>query len=355
MTLKWDHLHLSSFSNSLIAIIPMLYRLQLAVQCTLEKTMMNVLGVQMVKPCRRDSRPGKRVSVASRHTAALVEAVAPLQTAHVFTPRAAHRKVNFHRDECLQGPAQDLDAPTSLDSQSSNLNVVTSTIFSEGSCCQPFPINTTHICQPELLSVQRVAQSIQVHFHDSLGFCFEGVSQSPSVPPSYLCHFAPTLLFPHQPQVVRDQISHCTVKLRQTTGLMEYCLEVIKENDPSGFLQVRIYQLCFLFQMSLTLCECRTHSWDIQQPDLPCVPQKQNLPTSPVSVGEPATEHCLWHPGLRGRGGGSTLLFLCLIVSFLPKKRVLSCLGIPGLLPDSFVSRGPCVQGPALLPLPSAQ
>lgn len=40
-------------------------------------------------------------------------------------------------------------------------------------------------------------------------------------------------------QVVRDQISHCTVKLRQTTGLMEYCLEVIKENDPSGFLQVR--------------------------------------------------------------------------------------------------------------------
>ncbi|KAL8168649.1 UNVERIFIED_CONTAM: E3 ubiquitin-protein ligase trim9 [Gekko kuhli] len=39
-------------------------------------------------------------------------------------------------------------------------------------------------------------------------------------------------------QVVRDQISHCTVKLRQTTGLMEYCLEVIKENDPSGFLQI---------------------------------------------------------------------------------------------------------------------
>ncbi|TWW54728.1 E3 ubiquitin-protein ligase TRIM9, partial [Takifugu flavidus] len=39
-------------------------------------------------------------------------------------------------------------------------------------------------------------------------------------------------------RVVRDQISHCTVKLRQTTGLMEYCLEVIKENDPSGFLQI---------------------------------------------------------------------------------------------------------------------
>ncbi|XP_037833806.1 E3 ubiquitin-protein ligase TRIM9 isoform X2 [Kryptolebias marmoratus] len=43
----------------------------------------------------------------------------------------------------------------------------------------------------------------------------------------------------HKLKVVRDQISHCTVKLRQTTGLMEYCLEVIKENDPSGFLQVQ--------------------------------------------------------------------------------------------------------------------
>ncbi|XP_036818864.1 E3 ubiquitin-protein ligase TRIM9 isoform X1 [Oncorhynchus mykiss] len=42
----------------------------------------------------------------------------------------------------------------------------------------------------------------------------------------------------HKLKVVRDQISHCTVKLRQTTGLMEYCVEVIKENDPSGFLQI---------------------------------------------------------------------------------------------------------------------
>lgn len=38
--------------------------------------------------------------------------------------------------------------------------------------------------------------------------------------------------------MVWDQINHCTLKLRQSTGLMEYCLEVIKEDDPSGFLQV---------------------------------------------------------------------------------------------------------------------
>lgn len=44
-------------------------------------------------------------------------------------------------------------------------------------------------------------------------------------------------------QMVWDQINHCTLKLRQSTGLMEYCLEVIKEDDPSGFLQVSIHSL----------------------------------------------------------------------------------------------------------------
>ncbi|XP_055088282.1 E3 ubiquitin-protein ligase TRIM9 isoform X7 [Periophthalmus magnuspinnatus] len=42
----------------------------------------------------------------------------------------------------------------------------------------------------------------------------------------------------YKQKVVRDQITHCTMKLRQTTGMMEYCLEVLKENDPSGFLQI---------------------------------------------------------------------------------------------------------------------
>ncbi|XP_055444065.1 tripartite motif-containing protein 67 isoform X12 [Bubalus kerabau] len=41
-----------------------------------------------------------------------------------------------------------------------------------------------------------------------------------------------------QHKMVWDQINHCTLKLRQSTGLMEYCLEVIKENDPAGFLQI---------------------------------------------------------------------------------------------------------------------
>nr|XP_021504517.1 tripartite motif-containing protein 67 isoform X4 [Meriones unguiculatus] len=42
----------------------------------------------------------------------------------------------------------------------------------------------------------------------------------------------------HKLKMVWDQINHCTLKLRQSTGLMEYCLEVIKEDDASGFLQI---------------------------------------------------------------------------------------------------------------------
>ncbi|XP_062938761.1 tripartite motif-containing protein 67 isoform X2 [Cynocephalus volans] len=42
----------------------------------------------------------------------------------------------------------------------------------------------------------------------------------------------------HKLKMVWDQINHCTLKLRQSTGLMEYCLEAIEENDPSGFLQI---------------------------------------------------------------------------------------------------------------------
>ncbi|CAG5928464.1 unnamed protein product [Menidia menidia] len=51
-------------------------------------------------------------------------------------------------------------------------------------------------------------------------------------------------------QVVRDQITHCTMKLRQTTGMMEFCLEVLKENDPSGFLQL---EKCCTRNNSVTL------------------------------------------------------------------------------------------------------
>ena len=58
-------------------------------------------------------------------------------------------------------------------------------------------------------------------------------------------------------QVVRDQITHCTMKLRQTTGMMEFCLEVLKENDPSGFVQVR-YPLWMCVWSYLKFFDCET-------------------------------------------------------------------------------------------------
>ncbi|XP_012870026.1 PREDICTED: tripartite motif-containing protein 67 [Dipodomys ordii] len=45
----------------------------------------------------------------------------------------------------------------------------------------------------------------------------------------------------HKLKMVWDQVNHCTLKLRQSTGLMEYCLEVIKDDDASGFLQCGLW------------------------------------------------------------------------------------------------------------------
>ncbi|XP_078489974.1 E3 ubiquitin-protein ligase TRIM9 [Ciona intestinalis] len=39
-------------------------------------------------------------------------------------------------------------------------------------------------------------------------------------------------------KIVQDQLQQSTMKLRNTTGLLEYCIEVMKDNDPSAFLQV---------------------------------------------------------------------------------------------------------------------
>lgn len=99
---------------------------------TLEKALMNVLGVQVLKPRRRVSRPGKRESAASSHAAPRGEAIPLLQTAHAFTQSKAHGRVNFHREECLQGPVQDLNA---AESSEFFVSILPSIIFPEGSCC----------------------------------------------------------------------------------------------------------------------------------------------------------------------------------------------------------------------------
>ena len=41
--------------------------------------------------------------------------------------------------------------------------------------------------------------------------------------------------------VLKDQGSHCTSLLQRTTGLLHFCIEVLKESDPASFLQVSIF------------------------------------------------------------------------------------------------------------------
>ena len=38
---------------------------------------------------------------------------------------------------------------------------------------------------------------------------------------------------------IRDQIAYLSAKKTKTTGLLQYCVETLKEPDPTSFLQVR--------------------------------------------------------------------------------------------------------------------
>jgi hypothetical protein len=40
-------------------------------------------------------------------------------------------------------------------------------------------------------------------------------------------------------RTLKDQVSTCTCKLQHTTGLLQFCIEALKETDSAAFLQVR--------------------------------------------------------------------------------------------------------------------
>lgn len=44
-------------------------------------------------------------------------------------------------------------------------------------------------------------------------------------------------------KALREQVASCTSKLQHTTGLLQFCIEALKETDPTAFLQVRSYNL----------------------------------------------------------------------------------------------------------------
>lgn len=41
-------------------------------------------------------------------------------------------------------------------------------------------------------------------------------------------------------RALKEQVTTCTSRLQQTTALLQFCIEALKETDSSAFLQVRI-------------------------------------------------------------------------------------------------------------------
>lgn len=44
-------------------------------------------------------------------------------------------------------------------------------------------------------------------------------------------------------KTIREQIGFMSTKIQKTTGLLQYCVETLKEQDPSSFLLVNIQLL----------------------------------------------------------------------------------------------------------------
>lgn len=40
-------------------------------------------------------------------------------------------------------------------------------------------------------------------------------------------------------RVLKEQVATCTCKLQHTTGLLQFCIEALKETDSAAFLQVQ--------------------------------------------------------------------------------------------------------------------
>lgn len=43
----------------------------------------------------------------------------------------------------------------------------------------------------------------------------------------------------------KDQISYLSSKIQKTTGLLQFCVETLKEQDPTSFLQVKCFSMIF--------------------------------------------------------------------------------------------------------------
>ena len=53
-------------------------------------------------------------------------------------------------------------------------------------------------------------------------------------------------------KMIKNHIGQCSCKLKQTTGLLEYAIEVMKEQDPASFLMV-------IYEFQIGLCSPPPH------------------------------------------------------------------------------------------------
>lgn len=60
-------------------------------------------------------------------------------------------------------------------------------------------------------------------------------------------------------RVLKDQVTMCTCKLQHTTGLLQFCIEALKETDSAAFLQVR-FTLCWTHSDYDTYCSFLAYS-----------------------------------------------------------------------------------------------
>ena len=51
-------------------------------------------------------------------------------------------------------------------------------------------------------------------------------------------------------KTVREQVTSMSTKIQKTTGLLQFCVETLKEQDPSSFLQVKIKVFLILLSIS---------------------------------------------------------------------------------------------------------
>jgi hypothetical protein len=60
-------------------------------------------------------------------------------------------------------------------------------------------------------------------------------------------------IFIREIHLLQEQQVNCTGKLQHTTGLIQFCIEALKETDSAAFLQVIYFQIRIFMKLKLQL------------------------------------------------------------------------------------------------------